>query len=1405
MANQTPETLASVPTPQVDGQQLAMNTAHAETITGKPVENVAAGPNVKCVVVDEPVAPVAKECGYEIVVQAPEGKAIQAYLVSPGAHVILKGIDISAATMVEEGDNLRITTVDGGQILLLDYVAASKTDSCTKLVGDEGDITLAAKHAEVEPAAGPTTTVRAAAPRVADSGNGFQAPGIIGNQFGFGDQVLSSIIGPFAIPFGRDSIEYKEFPTDGTPPAAPVPPVVNTPPDARDDTATVSCGVVCGHSVTINALANDTDANGDPLTITGISGLNPALGTASVVGNQIVFTPASGVTGPVTFQYSISDGNGGTDTANITVNVTNTPPDAVDDAASTQQGTPVTINVLANDTDAECTPGITITGISGVNPAQGTAQLVGNQIVFTPAAGFTGTASFQYSISDGCGASDTATVTVTVTPVQPPNTTDANNDTASTTCGNAVTIAVLANDTDIEGDTTTITGTTNPANGTIVVNPDGTITYTPITGFIGVDTFTYTVTDARGATDTATVSVTVTNTPPDAVNDTASTAFNTPVVISVLANDSDAESAVALDGIVTGPAHGVAVVNPDGTITYTPNAGFTGTDTFTYRIDDACGATDVATVTVTVGANPNTAPDAVDDVVSTTCVSAICGCGATATIHPLANDTDPEGDTLTITAVGTAAHGTVVLNADGTISYRPEGGFVGTDSFTYTISDGNGGTDTATIFVTVTNEPPVAVDDAASTAFQTPVSFNVLTNDSDPSGGRLKFDGIVGAPAHGTVSVDSAGNVTYTPANGFTGTDTFTYRVVDGCGAEDVATVTITVGTPPNTPPDATNDVATAVCDCAPVTINVLANDSDADGDTLTVTRIVSGPAHGVAVINAGGTITYTPAHGWQGEDFFQYEISDGNGGTDIAQVKVVTINNAPDAVNDSYNTVCGTPVTFNVLTNDSDPDACQTISIASNTQPAHGTVVFNANGTYTYTPAAGFTGTDSFTYTIDDGCGGTDTATVTVTVTNTPPDAQNDTATVSCGVVCGHSVTINVLANDTDADGHALTLQSISGLNPAQGTAQIVNGQVVFTPASGFTGTATFTYTVKDSCGATDTATVTVNVTNTPPDARDDNAGTIPAGGSVTTNVLANDTDAECTPGIHVISATANPAQGTVTVNADNTITFHAATGFSGTATYTYTIADGCGGTDTATVTVVVEAAPPPPPPPPPVSPIVIDLNGDGIHTIAAADSHAQFDLFADGTPEHTAWFSGNDGILVRDENGDGIINDINEMFGTDNPDSNGYETLLAEMDSNGDGVIDANDEGFEQLQLWVDANEDGVTDAGELHSLADFGIVSINATPVADYNQLTDDSFISHTSTVTLEDGSTLESADVWFHTANDATMDTVLNGGNEGDNVADAAAIPATDNGGDAGYTGTLGGEQLVVDAPQPVLHD
>ena len=340
--------------------------------------------------------------------------------------------------------------------------------------------------------------------------------------------------------------------------------------------------------------------------------------------------------------------------------------------------------------------------------------------------------------------------------------------------------------------------------------------------------------------------------------------------------------------------------------------------------------------------------------------------------------------------------------------------------------------------VDAVNDGPDATDNAYTTDEDTPLTTgNVLANDTDLDGDTLTVDSFT-QPAHGTVTYNNDGTFTYTPAANYHGSDSFTYTISDGNGGTDTATVNLTVDAV-NDGPDATDNAYTTDEDTPLTTGNVLANDTDLDGDTLTVDSFTQ-PAHGTVTYNNDGTFTYTPAANYHGSDSFTYTVSDGNGGTDTATVNLTVdaVNDGPDATDNAYTTDEDTPLTTgNVLANDTDLDG-DSLSVDSFTQPAHGTVTYNNDGTFTYTPAANYHGSDSFTYTISDGNGGTDTATVSLSV-----DAVDDIS-ADAGpdqVVDEHSLVslfANVVSDESTLSFSDYSVNSYAGGQDAGATVSV-------------------------------------------------------------------------------------------------------------------------------------------------------------------------------------------------------------------------------------------------------------------------------------------------------------------------------------------------------------------------------
>lgn len=372
-------------------------------------------------------------------------------------------------------------------------------------------------------------------------------------------------------------------------------------------------------------------------------------------------------------------------------------PVARDDLATTDQDTAVTVPVLDNDTDVD-NDSLSVTSVGSA--ANGMTSFTSGNVTYTPNAGYVGNDSFTYTISDGNGGSAGATVNVTVNETGGGNTNPvADDDSASTTGTTPVTIDVLDGDVDDDGDTLSVSSVTQGANGS-VVNNNVDVTYTANEGFVGTDSFEYTVSDGNGGSDTATVTVTVyeevgENNDPTAVNDAEETDQGVAVTVDVLANDSDIDGDSLSVASVSQGSNGSVVINADDTVTYAPNAGFSGSDVFSYVVSDGNGGTATATVTITVleeGANH--APKAKDDKAKTPKNTSIA-------IYVLTNDKDKDGDPLEIVEWTQGEHGSVHKGSNTTLVYVPDQDYTGNDEFTYTISDGRGGLDSAKVNVKV--------------------------------------------------------------------------------------------------------------------------------------------------------------------------------------------------------------------------------------------------------------------------------------------------------------------------------------------------------------------------------------------------------------------------------------------------------------------------------------------------------------------------------------------------------------------------------------------------------------------------------------------------------------------------------------------------------------------------------
>jgi gliding motility-associated-like protein len=834
--------------------------------------------------------------------------------------------------------------------------------------------------------------------------------------------------------------------------------------------------------------------------IEGVVTINP--------DGTVNYVPDPEFNGSDVFTYSICDTTGYCSNASVSITIIpqNDPPSVMDDAVITAEDTPVNMDVLLNDSDPLDPLGnMDTTSVVVVNgPSNGTATVQANGTIdYTPNPDFTGIDTIEYvACDDGNGPPplcDTAAVFITVTPVNDvPVITDATGMPVDTLTFSA--IAGIATDIcldvfDVDGDTVQVTGVLNgPLNGIVtnVANGDTCFTYTPNSGFFGTDTLDVVVCDPFGGCDTAQVIFSVLmNLPPvivDALGSPIDTLLvSTPedalVIICPGVADPDLD-AVDVTAFFGGPSNGSisGIADGDTCFTYTPNGNYDGMDTVSIVVCDTVGLCDTVLVIVEI-IGSNDFPIINDDSVSTMEDVPL-------SIDILANDYDTADatgaiDTASVQIVGGPDNGIVTINPNGSLNYVPDPNFNGIDTMLYVVCDNGEPTglvlcDTALVIIVVTpvNDSPIIVDTIGNpldTIFVSGLSgtaIAVCPEAVDVDGDSLDVSGVINGPLNGSVGGVADGDTcfTYTSDQGFFGMDTLVAIVCDAVGACDSVIVIFNVYL--NDPPFAVDDTI-LVNTGTTTTIDNLANDTDPNGDPITTTA--ANAVNGTVVINANGTLDYTPDPGFCGVDTIQYTVCDSLNACDSAIV-LVDVNCAPIAVNDSITTDQDLTVVVSVLNNDSDPDG-DPITVTS-AAAGSGVVVINIDGSLSYTPDPGFCGTDSITYTICDIQGLCDTAVVYVEVlcTNDPPIAVDD----SVGTGYNQSVDVDVLNNDRDPNGDPLSVTSASAQN---GIVVIgPGGLLTYTPTQDFCGTDTITYTICDTEPLCDTGIVVVEV-ECPPD----------------------------------------------------------------------------------------------------------------------------------------------------------------------------------------------------------------------------------------------------------------------------------------------------------------------------------
>ncbi|HVL89683.1 MAG TPA: Ig-like domain-containing protein [Actinomycetota bacterium] len=650
----------------------------------------------------------------------------------------------------------------------------------------------------------------------------------------------------------------------------------------------------------------------------------------------------------------------------------NRPPVAANQSFTTNEDTAVGITLNASDIDGNDLH------YSIGSPSNGTLSGTAPNLIYTPSLDYVGPDSFTYTATDGF-ATTGGTVSIEVAPVN--DAPVAINQAITTDEDTPVTFTVSGTDTDTPPENLVYEVVGLPSNGTLDLTDMPTITYTPAQDFNGADSVTFDVFDgALHSSPLGLISITVNpvNDAPVATDSAVTTDEDTPLEITMQATDVDLDTLTYT--VLSGPENGSFSPDPDGTssITYVPNENFFGSDSFTFQVTDGLLDSQIATVSITVNA-VNDAPVADAQELTTDEDTPLA-------ITLTASDVDNELEDLSYSVVNGPTYGS--LSGEGAeLLYTPNADWNGTDSFTFVANDGelNSVEATVTIVVSPVNDAPVADDNiSVETAEDNSVEIVLTGFDIDTDVENLAYS-IVEGPAHGTIEC-SGTNCTYTPDADYNGPDSFTFKINDGELDSNVATVSINV-TPVNDAPIAFDQTVLTNEDTA---TPIVLGGSDVDGDEI-VFAIVDGPTHGTLDVLDGNTIVYTPFENYYGPDAFTFTVSDAEYTSNIATVSidVAEVNDNPVAVGDGVSTEQYTPVTFDVLGNDTDVDG-DVLTVVSASPGAHGTTTVNPDGTLTYSPSPTFKGEDTLTYSISDGRGGTAIGSVIITEIGCGEDGIN-------------------------------------------------------------------------------------------------------------------------------------------------------------------------------------------------------------------------------------------------------------------------------------------------------------------------------------------------------------------------------------------------------------------------------
>ena len=1151
-------------------------------------------------------------------------------------------------------------------------------------------------------------------------------------------------------------------------------------------------------------------------------------GTVSLdASGDVLFTTAANQHGTGYFTYTAQDADGRSSTAMVWLNIAsvNDAPLAQADAFSVEEDHSLTLTVsqlLANDSDVDVAldANEALVGATVGAASHGTVSLLNGKVVFRPDADYQGVAGFEYTVRDADGATATAVATVTVvgTNDAPVNSGRAVKLTARPDALlriEADTLLAYAKDADLpHGDSLRLKQVVSVGAGKAWQQKDGSVLFKA--GATGDAVLTLEIADGQGATVRLPITVNVSVANSDSV----------PVLPS--ADQATEDTAVRITSTqtivgVASASNGTAFLDHDGSVVFNPMLNQNGAAQVVYRVRHADNSEEEKTVDFTIAA-VNDAPVVLQPLAVQSgdedAPLRIAAASLLATVSDV--DAATNGQTLRLWRVGEAVNGTVALDASGDVVFTPSKDFNGTARFTYWVADDAGASVAvqATVAVRPVNDAPAPVarefalfEDETRTLRAADLigSPQAIDPDTQTNDDTLRITAVrmVGANAsQGSVALDAAGNVVFTPTTDWSGQTGFEFELSDQSGATGRSIATLNLA-PVNDAPMAispTQALSAGVEDTAkaiPVA-ELLGNIRDVDGDTL-VLKSVTGSVGGSAKIE-NGQVVFTPVKDFNGTASFAYTVADPSGAlaSATATVAFATVNDAPVA---AYKRIDGRAVEdaelrigFDELLKgayDADGDALQLQSVKG-LGGSSASIDWNARQVV-FKSSANFNGTASFDYTLADPSGATGNQKVDVQVA-----AVNDNPTVRAitGFQTwedGHYAANNqdpnafravrltnflATVDAADVDSTNLSFGEFSGASHISSISRDGN-DVLLTLERQYSGAASFNYRVRDDAGGWADGQVALNVmaqndapwiaggftwnTVQPMYQIHRDGAWMPSGPAYEiAKVFLADVD---TPtGQLALSPGATPIHGqTLQITqgaprikgADLTFLIQGAQGSSAgpfwTVSYQSTYGDPYNGSVSVQLRVtdqqggesIVNST---------AThhgsyqsrggkPVAIDLNGDGIAYTQLGDSQVLFDINGDGARDLLAWTAAEDGLVAFDKDGDGQIRDFDEVsFLAYLAGAKTDLEGLGGFDTDRDAKLTAKDALWQKFGVWQDTNQDGVSDPGEFKSLDAWGIRSIDLRSDQMMDQV-GDVFVMGKSTFEWADGRQGEVADVAF----------------------------------------------------------